>query len=72
MLTFFIHTTFTAFILYLLIDFTHFTTIIKIWSVNEISFIHDSSICLNLFFYLNFQINEENFFYKHLILCKNA
>ena len=49
-----IHIIFTAFILCLLADFAHFMIMIKIWSVDEISFIHDDSICSGLFSYLNF------------------
>ena len=71
MFIFFIHTTFTAFIFYLLTDFAHFTIMIRIQNIDEISFTHDSSICLSSFFYLNFQINEKNFFYEHLTLFKN-
>ena len=51
--TFFIHITFTTSILHLLTDFAHLTIIIKIQSVDEISFIHDDSIYLSSFSCLN-------------------
>ena len=50
---FFIHTIFMTFILCLITDFAHFMIIIKIQNVDEISFIHDNSIYLNLFSCLN-------------------
>ena len=71
-LTFSIHIIFTVFILHLLTDFAHFTIIIRIQSINGISFTYDSSICLDSFSCLNFQINEKNSFHECLILFKNA
>ena len=68
---FFIHITSTVSIFCLLIDFIHFMIIIKIWSIDEISFIHNNSIYLSLFFYLNLWISEENSLHECLISFRN-